>query len=497
MSAPPGIGHFPGGLKPDDLPRSSGLPTHSYPPLAPRLIFPLLQSRGIELLPRVVNGQTVLKGQILADHPDHPPIHASSSGVVETVTDWPLPYPTATTGPCLVIHTDGLDASVNRTGTPLPAASPQQLFDRLWQAGIVGLGGAGFPTTDKLRAPALHTLILNAAECEPLASADLTLLTQSSHRVLDGARLLCHSLGISRCFLALEADKIELANRLQQSLRQTEHNTIELRRIPVRYPTGSERQLIQVLTGKEVPLHGRPQDLGIVCLNVATVAAIHDAMLLNRPLTERWITLTGQGIHTPHNLWVKIGTPVADLIQHCGGYRPGANRLVMGGSMMGYPLLSDQVPIIKSSYCIWVAGVNESTDLEREHACIRCGACVEVCPAGLMPQELYRNVKSSDWSQANALKLEACIDCGCCNAVCPSHIPLVQHFMAAKKVTAHKIKAQALAHQAKARYEARLARKAREEQERAENARRRKDNLEKNRVGEIQGALARLKAKRV
>lgn len=164
---------------------------------------------------------------------------------------------------------------------------------------------------------------------------------------------------------------------------------------------------------------------------------------------------------------------------------------------MGYPLLSDQVPIIKSSYCIWVAGVNESTDLEREHACIRCGACVEVCPAGLMPQELYRNVKSSDWSQANALKLEACIDCGCCNAVCPSHIPLVQHFMAAKKVTAHKIKAQALAHQAKARYEARLARKAREEQERAENARRRKDNLEKNRVGEIQGALARLKAKRV
>jgi electron transport complex protein RnfC len=220
-------------------------------------------------------------------------------------------------------------------------------------------------------------------------------------------------------------------------------------------------------------------------------------MLLNRPLTERWITLTGQGIHTPHNLWVRIGTPVADLVQHCGGYRPGANRLVMGGSMMGYPLLSDQVPIIKSSYCIWVAGVNETTDLEREHACIRCGACVEVCPAGLMPQELYRNVKSSDWSQANALKLEACIDCGCCNAVCPSHIPLVQHFMAAKKVTAHKIKAQALAHQAKARYEARLARKAREEQERAENARRRKDNLEKNRVGEIQGALARLKAKRV
>lgn len=471
------------GLAPADLPGSRELPPLAIPPLPRHLLFPLIQSRGMTLIPRVEPGQPVLKGQLLAEHPDHPPLHASSSGVVATLDSLPL-----ATGPYLVITTDGRDMPVvSHLVNPPPVLTPKILLDRIWQAGITGLGGAGFPTTGKLDSAGIDTLILNGAECEPLSSCDQTLLARFPHRVLAGARLLLTTFSIRRCLLAIEADKTASWDALNAAVADSGDHSVQIVRVPARYPAGGEKQLIQALTGMEVPHGGHPQNLGLVCLNVATVAAIHDAIHWNSPLISRLVTLTGQGIRQPHNLWVRLGTPVSELIEYCGGYTGEAVRLVQGGVMMGYPLASDQLPVTKSTHCIWVGGSSETVEVGPEQPCIRCGACVDVCPAGLLPQELYRHAKAGQREQAMALHLAACIECGCCDVVCPSHIPLVRQFQTAKRQQAEWLAAQNRANHAKARYQARLARKAREEQARQDNARRSKES--------IQDALARLKTR--
>lgn len=478
---------FRGGLPPDELPGSSLLPPFAVPPLPRHLVFPLHQSRGILLAPRITSGRSVLKGQVIADHPDHPPLHASSSGLAEISPD----------GSCIIIRTDGRDIPVI-TASPgrQDSLTRENLLERIWQAGITGLGGAGYPSANKLLSPAIHTLILNGAECEPLASCDQTLLQRFPHRVLAGARQLCQTLGFKRCLLAIEADKTEVAQILQANLINGQYDPVRLVRIPVRYPTGSEKQLIQVLTGQEVPHGKKTQDIGIVCLNVATVAALHDALTWHQPLISRLVTVTGSGIKKPHNLWVRTGTPLSNLIDYCGGYTQTGVRLVTGGSMMGQLLENDQVPVSKSIYCLWVAGAEEWVEKQPEQPCIRCAACVEVCPVGLLPQELYRYTQSGHREHSMGLHLDACITCGCCDAVCPSHIPLAQSFRAAQSRQTEWVREQARAHHAKARYEARLARKAREEQERIEHARRKKENLEKNRDDEIRNTLNRLKVRR-
>lgn len=487
MSVHQGGFSLPGGLPPDVLPRSPTLPPFAIPPLPRHLVFPLRQSRGIFLIPRMESGQSVLKGQVLADHPEHPPLHASSSGLAEISPD----------GSRIMIRTDGRDTPL--LATPPPRSNPltrENLLERIWQAGITGLGGAGYPSADKLLSPTLHTLILNGVECEPLASCDQTLLTRFPHRVLAGARQLCQTLGFNRCLLAIEADKTEVRQILQASLADHRYDPVRLVSVPVRYPAGSEKQLIQVLTGLEVPQAKKPQDIGLVCLNVATVAALHDALTWQEPLISRLVTVTGSGIKKPHNLWVRTGTLVADLIDYCGGYTQMGVHRVTGGCMMGQPLESDQVPVGKSTYCLWIAGAEEWVEKQPEQPCIRCGACVEVCPAGLLPQELYRYTRSGHREHGMALHLDACIACGCCDVVCPSHIPLAESFRHAQAKQAEWLQGQVRASHAKARYEARLARKAREEQEQIEHARRKKENLGKNRDDEIQKTLNRLKTRR-
>lgn len=496
---PPRLWNFQGGLAPDGLVDDPALPPLAIPPLPHRLIFPLQQIRGQVLKAVVEPGQHVLKGQILAESDVHPPLHASSSGEIQAIQHLPLPYPSSPPGDCLVLLTDGEDAAITVEPNHDPQPTAEALLRRIWQAGIVGLGGAGFSTADKLNAglaAGIDTLIINGAECEPLISCDQTLLTHFPHKVLAGAQILCRILGIKTCLLAIEADKLDTRNALEIAITQGEYTGIKWVRVPPQYPTGSERQLIQVLTGREIPHGQRPSDLGIACLNVATVAAVYEALEQSHPLISRWITVTGTGLHQPMNLMARIGTPIADLIAYCGGYRTGAERLIMGGAMMGYPLASDALPVVKSTQCLWIAGPGEWTEAGKEQPCIRCGSCAEVCPVGLLPQQLYRQARGGEWEQLMAHHLDACIACGCCDVVCPSHIPLVQQFMLAQKQLVAQQEEQARAQHAKMRYEARLTRKAREAEERIENARRRKESLDKDKTSEIQGALARLKAKR-
>jgi electron transport complex protein RnfC len=311
---------------------------------------------------------------------------------------------------------------------------PAEVRTRVRAAGIVGLGGATFPTSVKLTARAdmhVQTLILNGAECEPYISCDAALVRARPQRVVLGAQIMLHALQVNECLIAVEADKVETARALEAALAEAGDERIELVRVPARYPEGGERQLIQVLTGHEVPHDGLPIDIGFVCQNLGTAAAVADA-LEGRALTSRIVTVTGAGIVQAHNVEARLGTPVADLVALCGGYADSVQRLIMGGPMMGFALSTDAVPVVKATNCLLALTAPALRAEGDERPCIRCGDCARACPARLLPQELYRQTRAGAFEQVQALHVFDCIECGCCDVVCPSHIPLTQSFRYAK-----------------------------------------------------------------
>ncbi len=404
-----------------------------------KLTIPLRQHIGIPAVPVVAVGDHVLKGQEIArsQGPISAPIHASSSGTVIDIGDHPVPNPSGVDQECIVIETDGKDKWQAHKGIEedLHKINPVDIQDRIRAAGIVGLGGAGFPSTVKML-PGLHheihLLVLNAAESEPFIACDEALLREKAREVILGMEIIQHAVQAEEGVIGIEDNKLEAISALRQAMEAI-NTEIKLVVLPTIYPTGGEKQLIQVLTGLEVPSQGLPLDIGIVCYNVGTAYAVYNAITEGQALLSRIVTITGAAVKQPGNLEVLIGTPIRSLVEECGGYIEDPAMLLMGGPMMGFPLHRDDVPVTKTSNCLIAAGASDT--LARQQSpmpCIRCGDCITVCPVSLLPQQLYEFARSEDHHHLKEYKLMDCIECGCCAYVCPSQISLVQYYQQAK-----------------------------------------------------------------
>lgn len=502
------LGRFPGGLRlPHHKRESTGYPIASLP-LPAQLVVPVQQHIGAPAEVLVEVGQRVLKGQLLARAGESvsAAVHAPSSGFVSAVEARAIPHPSALPARCVVIDTDGRDEWI---ALPPPIDNPftvdiDTLRTRVRDAGIVGLGGAGFPTHIKLTPeanPSLDTLIINGAECEPYITCDEMLLRERAMEVLSGARIMQQILGVARCVIGIEDNMPEALAALtaaRAALGEVVRD-IEIIAVPTRYPAGGEKQLIKTLTNRDVPSQKLPLAVGVVCHNVATAAAVFQAVKYGKPLIARIVTVTGPAVATPRNFEVLLGTPLRALIDAAGGYTGPTPHLRMGGPMMGLPLPSDTLPVIKTCNCLLVT---PPPVVVAEQPCIRCGECVDVCPATLLPQQLYWHARAKEFDKLQTQRLFDCIECGCCDYVCPSHIPLVAYYRYAKTEIWSQDEEKRKAALARRRHEARVERLERDKAERA--ARMQKHKLDSrsdssadsdSKKAAVQAALERVKAK--
>jgi electron transport complex protein RnfC len=436
-------------------------------------VLPLDQHAGSSSIPLVRVGDEVLLGQPVARPGAEPSawLHSPVSGRVIAIEPRPTSQHRGAPSICIVVANDGRDrrddAGVTAAESHQPA--PAALRELIEQGGIVGLGGAVFPTAVKIglaaRAPARH-LLLNGAECEPYISCDYLLMRDRALDVLLGARLLRHAIEAEHCTIALEDETPVAEQALRAALATTGDDRIRIVTVPSVYPAGGERQLITNVFGVEVPAGGLPQDVGVLCQNVGTAAAVARWVRDRVPLVSRIVTVTGGGVANAGNLEARIGTPIASLVKDCGGYASEVARLIVGGSMMGIALPHDKVPLVKGTNCIIAASADDLAPSGPEMPCIRCGECSRVCPALLLPQQLHWFALARDTDALEQLGLMDCIECGCCDYVCPSQIPLTERFRDAKPAVAERIAARTRASTARANFEAREVRIRRLKEER-------------------------------
>jgi electron transport complex protein RnfC len=406
-----------------------------------QLVLALRQHRGAPAEALVAVGERVSKGQVVANAAAAGPsaaVHASSSGVVRAIEERPvLSGNGVQLSQCIVIEPDGRDEYLPASALPAWPTTAAAQRDAVRAGGIVGLGGAVYPTADKLATPVpCKTLIVNGAECEPYISCDDMLMRENAAEIVAGALLLTDILAAPRCIIALERDKPQAMEAIEDAAKAIEDPRLKLAEVPTIYPAGGERQLIELLTGEEVPSGRYPGEFGYVCQNVGTAYAVHRLKAAHEPLTSRIVTITGGGVRTPQNIEAPIGTPIAELIALCGGYTDDVVRLIAGGSMMGYALPNDDVPTTKATNCVIAATAAEVRLDPHEWACIRCGECALVCPSRLLPQDLLVAAATSDFAALTTLGLQDCIECGCCDVICPSHIMLTERFRVAKRAVA-------------------------------------------------------------
>ncbi len=496
---------LPAGIHPDDQKTLSNQTPIQSIPLPKVLILPLKQHIGQAAVPEVAVGEIVGKGQRLATASGYisAHVHAPTSGKIIAIEDRPVPHPSGLTAPCLVLEPDRED----RWQTALQfccqwqTQPPSLLRQRIRDAGIVGLGGAAFPTSVKVNASnPLHTVIINAAECEPYITCDDRFLQEHPDAVLLGIAVLQRLLQPQQFLLGIETNKPQALQALRQAFKSKEfsHLPLKIKVVPTVYPAGGEKQLIYQLTGKEVPSGRHASSLGVIGLNVATVAAIAEAVLWQKPLLSRVVTVSG-AVQRPGNFQVLLGTPFAEVIAAAGGALPGRQRVIMGGPLNGFAVESMAVPVVKGTNCVLLLPEQAAAP---ELPCIRCGACMEVCPAKLLPQQLYWHSRARDLEAATENRLFDCIECGACAYVCPSHIPLVQYYRAAKQEVSQQYRDKQQAQVAKARFEFRKERLAQEKAEREAKLAAKRRTLEEQQASDeakqqaIQEALARVRAKK-
>lgn len=500
---------FHGGLHPDEhkLETSSlGIKDISLPK---QIVLPIKQHIGVRNKILVSKGDHVKKGQLLAYCEEFlsAPVHASTSGTIKAIEQHVVPHASGMTDLCIIIDVDFKDDAIatdNKTDNS--DLSNDELLLKIKQAGIVGLGGAVFPTAAKISSSQYHhieTLIINGAECEPFITCDDVLMQNDANSILRGVYWLQKIINPKQTIIAIEDNKQQAFDSLQQALPEHHLNNTQLTCVPTLYPSGGEKQLITLLTGKEVPSNKLAFDIGIVGQNVGTCAAISNALDNNQPIISRIVTVSGDGINHPQNFNVRLGTPMSHLIEAAGGYNQQAQQLIMGGPMMGFALPHDKMPVIKSTNAILALGedFNPNQDVQ---ACIRCGKCAEVCPAQLLPQQLFWYARANSFDRIKEYNLFDCIECGCCSAVCPSQIPLVSYYRYAKAEIRVADQAQRQSDHARERFEFREKRLAENKRKLEETRRKKREALaakQKNKDSDkkiedpIQAALARVKAK--
>ncbi len=476
--------NFHGGLHLDDHKSVSTSRPIEDAPIPSLLVLPLEQHIGNAAKACVKVGDKVLKNQCIAkaDGNVSTQIHASSSGTVVAIEPRSIPHPSDLNVISIVIETDGRDTTIEPKHTNVEhykSLSRHDIQRRIQEAGIVGLGGAGFPSHIKLNAAEhpVETLILNAAECEPYISCDDMLMREHADKIVNGMRIMQHALNAKHCMIGIEDNKVEAFAALQKVISNSDD--IELIRVPTRYPAGGERQLIYSLTGKQAPSKGRPLDIGIVCHNVGTAAAVDDAITRGIPLTSRIVTLTGSGIPQPRNMQVRIGTQIQFLLDHCHSPKEDIGNILIGGPMMGFKLNSTQAPVTKICNCILAIHQRDVIKPTTPMPCIRCGECTDVCPVNLLPQQLYWHAHAQEFDTIQDYNLFDCIECGCCDVVCPSRIPLVQYFRFAKTTIWQQERDKEKSDKARQRHELRLERLEREKREKRERHNRKKAALKK------------------
>lgn len=450
-------------------------------PIAKKLYIPLQQHIGKAAEPVVKVGDKVLKGQLLAASQGKisAPVHAPSSGVILDINHYPAPHPSALPILTVVIETDGED---RWTALDVPidpfALSSEAISDRIADAGIVGLGGATFPSAVKLtlaRRNNVQTLLINGGECEPYLTCDDRLMQERAEAVVDGVALMLVGLQAKEAIIAIEDNKPDALAAIQQACAA--HENIKALKVPTHYPMGWDRQLIKVVTGKEVPAGSRATEVGVLMHNVGTAYAVHRALRHGEPLVQRVVTVSGDAAQQPKNIEVPIGTLIEDLFEHCAVDAAQTARIVMGGPMMGEAMPHTKLPVVKATSGV-LALSEAQIKVDEPQPCIRCASCIQACPVGLPPVDMMNQIRVSSFDQAIDLGLKDCISCGTCSYVCPSNIPLVHYFKFASGELLARDQKKHKTEQTKKLIDERTNRLERVKREKAEEAARRKAEKE-------------------